>query len=425
MGSPDGILEIRGFSRKKLAICIGLISPAVMAQSNVTIYGVVDVSAQGFSLLPGKAGDYSSTSSRPAQGNTFNIQNNASLLGFRSEEHVRSDLKVLLAAETALTMTGGSGVQYGTGTLFGGLRDTYLGAAGVYGQIKLGYNSTPFRASLVSFEVMPGGASGSADITRIMGGMRFTPRALNGTNGSGDALAYSSAVRATSVVYSTPTWQGLKGAVAYTGSNNNGTNNLSNEGLCGGSSTSACTVTPQSAWGFNLEWSGHGVNTQVAFQQANYHLAPQPQFYINNMGDFTSFLVGAAYTGVPGLKLSSVFIRNNLQSNGFSTIANGPNVLSNNQLWVGAAYRFGANEPRMSVVWNSDTNGSSDNQYGARQWNLNWGHYLSKRTQVYGVVSYLSNSANQNYAFGFQPSHLQPTGGQNLLTYGSGMRTTF
>ena len=415
---------MRGPSKKKLAVCIGLISPIAFAQSNVTIYGVVDVSAQGFSLLPGKAGDFSSSSGRPAEGSTFNVQNNTSLLGFRGEEYVRSDLKFLFVAETALNMTGGSGVAFGTGTLFGGLRDTYLSAVGGYGQIKLGYNSTPFRTSLVSFDVMPGGATGSSDITRIMGGMRFTPRAVNGTNDSGDALAYSSAVRATSIVYSTPTWQGLKGAVAYTGSNNNGTNNLTNTDLCG-TSLSACTVTPQSAWGFNLGWAGYGIDTQIAFQQANYHLAPLEQFHINDVGDFTSFLVGAAYTGFPGLKLSSVFIRNNLQSNGTSTIADGPNILTNNQLWAGASYRLGANEPRIAVVWNSDTNGSGDQQYGARQWNLNWGYYLSKRTQLYGVVSYLSNSANQNYSFGFQSSNLLHTGGQDLLTYGTGIRTTF
>ena len=411
-------------TKKKLAVCIGLISPVAFAQSNVTIYGVADVSAQGFSLLPGKAGDYSSTSGRPAEGKTFNLQNNTSLIGFRAEERIRTDLKFLFAAETALNMTGGTGVKYDAGTLFGGLRDSYLGAAGAYGQLKLGYNSTPFRASLVSFDVMPGGATGSADITRIMGSMRFTGRGVNGTNGSADAQSYDSAIRATSVVYSTPTWQGLRGSVAYTGSNNNGTTNLTNTAVCS-SSESACSVSPQSAWGFNLGWAGYGIDTQVAFQQSNFHLAPEQEFNINNVGDYTSFLVGTAYTGVPGLKLSSVFIRNNLQSNGASKIADGPSVLANNQLWMGASYRFGANEPRVAVVWNSDTNGGDDHQYGARQWNLNWGYYLSKRTQIYGVFSYLSNSANQNYSFGFQPSNLRPTGGQNMLTYGSGIRTLF
>lgn len=271
---------------------------------------------------------------------------------------------------------------------------------------------------------MPGDANGSADITRIMGSMRISRRALNGTTDSADALSYDSAVRSTSVVYSTPRWQGLRGSVAYTGSNNNGTTNLSNTTLCN-ASHSACSVTPQSAWGFNLAWAGYGIDTQVAFQQANYHLAPLQNFSINNVGDYTSFLVGAAYTGVPGLKLSSVFIRNNLQSYGPSTIADGPNILANNQLWMGASYRYGAHEPRIAVVWNSDTNGSNAQQYGARQWNLNWGVYLSKRTQIYGVVSYLSNSANQNYALGFQSSNLLPTGGQDLLTYGSGIRTQF
>lgn len=139
----------RAWQKEHLAVCISLMSPTAVAQSNVTIYGVVDVSAQGFRLLPGKAGDYSSTSGQPTEGNTFNTQNNASLLGFRGEERLRSDLKMLFAAETALDMTGGCSVAYGTGTLFGGLRDSYVGLEGAYGQLKLGYIATPLRASLI------------------------------------------------------------------------------------------------------------------------------------------------------------------------------------------------------------------------------------------------------------------------------------
>jgi hypothetical protein len=58
---------------------------------------------------------------------------------------------------------------------------------------------------------------------------------------------------------------------------------------------------------------------------------------------------------------------------------------------------------------------------------------MSKRTQVYGVISNLNNSANQNYTFGQQASKLGYAGsssattltGFNLFTYGMGMRTTF
>jgi hypothetical protein len=47
---------------------------------------------------------------------------------------------------------------------------------------------------------------------------------------------------------------------------------------------------------------------------------------------------------------------------------------------------------------------------------------------VYGLVSNLNNSANQNFTFGQQTSNLGgATGaaGSNLFTYGAGMRTTF
>ena len=101
-------------------------------------------------------------------------------------------------------------------------------------------------------------------------------------------------------------------------------------------------------------------------------------------------------------------------------------TIHNNQLWTGVSYRMGNWEPRVSAVWNSDISGAGDGpQLGSRQWTLNTGYYLSKRTQVYGLISNLNNSANQSYSFGQQSNRLQPTGGQNMFTYGMGMRTTF
>ena len=394
---------------KKKALSLALMSFITIghAQSNVTIYGVADVSAQGFSLMAGKAGSYSATSGSAADGNTFNLQSNSSLLGFRSDESIGGSTKVLFQAETTVNLTGGSTVVYGTGTAFGGLRDSFVGLSGEYGVIRAGYNSMPIRAAVTSFDVMPG-ATGSSDINKMMGNMRFAERSLNGSNSSTAAQAYDSAIRATSLLYTSPTLYGFNGSIAYTGSNNNGTTNTTEATVCGGttSSRSACTVSPQSMWGIGLAWEGYGVNFKGAFQQSDYNITPNPITNVHNSGDYTSFLIGAAYTGLPGLKLSTVYMRNNLQSNGPSNIATGAKILSNNQLWAGASYRFGEHEPRISAVWNSNINGGDDGQLGARQWNLNWGYYLSKRTQVYGLVSYLDNSANQNYALGLQSNNL-------------------
>ena len=179
---------------------------------------------------------------------------------------------------------------------------------------------------------------------------------------------------------------------------------------------------------FNLGWTGYGVNVQGAFQQANINLysgAPI-QNAAGSVGNYTSYLVGASYTGIQGLKAAVVYNRNSLGIRENQPWTDGSNKLSNNQLWTGVSYRMGNWEPRVSAVWSSNINGLEDtNQLGARQWTANVGYYLSKRTQVYGLVSNLNNSANQNYNLGMQQNKLQPTGGQNLFTYGMGMRTTF
>jgi predicted porin len=135
------------------------------------------------------------------------------------------------------------------------------------------------------------------------------------------------------------------------------------------------------------------------------------------------------YTGVPGLKLSTVYNRNTLGTNGtVNTVSTGAGKLTNNQLYAGAAYRMGNWEPSLSATWSSDVNGAVTQQLGSRQWQARAGYYLSKRTQVYGLVSNLNNSANQNFTFGQQTSQLganAQTTGSNLFTYGAGLRTSF
>jgi len=135
------------------------------------------------------------------------------------------------------------------------------------------------------------------------------------------------------------------------------------------------------------------------------------------------------YTGVQNLKLSGVYVRNTLGTNGVTSVTtSGAGKLSNNQWWMGASYRMGNWEPRVSASFSSDLDGSSVQQLGSRQWTANLGYYLSKRTQVYGLISNLNNSANQTFTFGQQTSSLgssATTSGSNLFTYGMGMRTTF
>ena len=422
-----------GFMQKKIvALAVAGLSTAAFAQTNVTIYGVADVSGQGFNYSKVK----NPIASGSDGGNVMGIQSNSSLIGFKGTEDLGNGLKALFQAETELnlagnrnqntTHNGNTAVAAGTTTSsFINMRDSYVGLSSKYGTGLAGYLSTPFRSSLTSFDVMPG-AAGSSQIDVQMGSMR-----LAGSTG------FSSSIRATALAYAMPTLYGFDASIAYTGGNTNGSNNEITPTGC--SSTSACTIAPISAFGLNLGWTGYGVNIKGAFQQNNNNLsnvnvgttAAPVMTNSNQIGDYTSYLVGAMYTGVQNLKLSTVYVRNTLGTNGANFLTtNGAGKISNNQLWAGASYRMGNWEPRVSASWSSDMDGSSVQQLGSRQWTANVGYYLSKRTQVYGLVSNLNNSANQGYAFGAQTTQMgTPAGSQalggNLFTYGAGMRTTF
>ncbi len=398
--------------KKIVAMAVAGLSTAAFAQTNVTIYGVADVSGQGISASQGKAVN-------DAAGNVFALQSNSSLLGFKGTEDLGNGLKALFQAETGLDLVGNQkgndadaavSVSSGNGLFSSALRDTFVALQNKYGTVKAGYVSTPYRASLTSFAVEPG-ATGSMTIEKQMGAMRF----------GYDNVQFASSIRATAVAYAMPTLYGFNGSIAYTGSNNNGTDNSTGVSGCTNASVSACTVTPQSAFGFNLGWTGYGVNIQGAFQQANNNTTGQAY------GDYTSYLVGAIYTGLPGLKASVVYNRNTLGTNGsVVTVSDGAAKLTNNQLYTGVSYRWGNWEPSLSATFSSDVNGAQTQQLGSRQWQLRTGYYMSKRTQVYGLISNLNNSANQNFTFGQQTSSMGAgASGMNLFTYGMGVRTSF
>ena len=395
--------------------------------------------------------------SNPADGSAFNLKNNSSLIGFKGTEDLGNGLKGLFQIETNVNMTGqssGQGVAANTSNSnFGSLRDTYVGASSKYGTVLGGYLSTPFRSALTSFDVMPG-ATGDGRIENLMGGMRF---ALGEPGGAGYFNANSS-VRATALAYALPTMYGFSGVIAYTGSNNNGGTNQTTVGpaVVGSkfTSNSQINAAPQSALSLNLGWEGYGFGIKGAFQQAKVNnsmqiiytdannLVTDSPTISGNAQALTSYLIGAQYTGVPGLKVAAAYGRTaagmNGQTNGtVGTVGSAKGT--QNSVWVGASYRFGNNEPALMYANNSNMSGLSQNsnagatngqqvyggQEGASQWGARWGYYLSKRTQVYGLVSQIKNNANGTYDFLGQQSSSPMNGGARVTTYGACLRSNF
>jgi len=382
--------------KKLIALAVAGLSTAAFAQTNVTIYGVADVSAQGTNMSQGV-----NPSTKPS-GGSFNMKSNSSLIGFKGTEDLGNGLKGLFQVETNVNLTGTSGNQGVTtsGTTFGSMRDSYVGVNSKYGTAMGGYLSTPYRSALTSFDVMPG-ATGDGRIETLMGKQNWA--------------GLNSSVRASAIAYAMPSLYGFNGSIAYTGSNNNG--NVEN---------TASATTLQSAMSLNLGWEGYGVAVKGAFQQAKTNgtatnTAAGTTYTATGRGvtvdgvayptvltgtatpyaadttyqtvasGYTSYLIGATYTGVPGLKASVVYNRNTVGIN--QTAESESNKGTNNQFYGGVSYRFGNNEPRLAYASSSNTNFNGFNMNdGAQQWSLGWGYYLSKRTQVYGIASTIKNN---------------------------------
>lgn len=399
-----------------VALSIAALSTAALAQSNVTIYGVADVSAQGTTLSRSNG-----ESSQPA-GSAFNLKSNDSMIGFKGTEALGNGNKALFQVESYVNVTGGQqGVAANNGNLFGSMRDSFVGLGTKYGTVQAGYLSTPYRSSVASFDVFPGD-KGDASLLNVVGKQRFGYRGV-GANGTG-YLQADSAVRATALAYAIPTFYGVNGSIAYTGSSNNGSNNQTNNNVGLNTQTN---LAPQDALSLNLGWEGYGVGLKGAFQQAKINATIQEGGVsaTTPFSGYTSYMVGAQYTGIQGLKTGVLYNRNSLGTNGTGDF--GAAKGTNNQVWVGASYRFGNNEPRLSYVNTSNANGfaGAAGQDGGNQWNLGWGYYLSKRTSVYGLVTQYKNNANGVWAPMQTGSNLMPTGGQTLTTYGAGLRTNF
>ena len=397
-----------------VALAIASLSSVALAQSNVTIYGTADVSGQGTSLTT-----HVGQSSNPS-GTTFNLKSNDSNIGFKGTEELGNGNKALFQYETYVNVTGGSAMSTNNGNLFGSMRDSFVGFGSKYGTTLAGYLSTPYRATVNSFDVFPGDRSDSV-IENVIGKQRFGYRNA-GANVPGYVQA-DSTVRATALAYAMPTLYGIDGSIAYTGSNDNGQNNQTTSTVGANTQT---TLNLQNAMALNLGWSGYGFALKGAFSQAKVNATLQDGFLATTtpFQGYTSYLVGTQYTGVPGLKVGVLYNRNSLGTNSEGNY--GAQKGSNNQVWTGASYRFGNNEPRVSYVSTSDTSGIQGiGQDGGTQWNLGWGYYLSKRSQVYGMVTQYKNNANGVWSPMQTGTNMLPTGGQMYTTYGAGLRTNF
>jgi predicted porin len=230
--------------KKLIALAIAGLSGAAFAQSNVTIYGVMDatydnVSATGASsntnsiggYVPGAFGYTGNLSSRGRT--TFN----SSYIGFKGVEPLGNGLAVAFQIESGIgeNPTGSFGAAVPTNSYGWANRDTYVGLAGPFGTIAFGNLTGPARGIGAAMDVNSGDTGIGSN------------SALLGKLGGGRGAGLFDQRIANAIAYISPSFLGgFTGVIGYLPNENRGID------------TNRSTTTPQantSAWTLGLTYA--------------------------------------------------------------------------------------------------------------------------------------------------------------------------
>lgn len=340
---------------------LGAFSGFAAAQSNVTIYGLVDAG-----IVSERGG---------AKGNATKLSSgvgSATRLGFRGTEDLGGGLSANFVLESGPRID--TGELDVAGTIFN--RQAYVGLKGGFGALTLGRQYTPYFVTISTVaDPFTAGYAGSAKNllptvgtnTRTSNTIQYTSPKLSGFSGE---LAYSVGEQASS----NSAGRQFGAALAYTNGPLNArlAYNNKNTDVTAAAATAAVPVAS----------NGIARNTLLA---ANY-----------NFGVVKGFLA----FGIDKGKNSAVLPTTKTNPNPFGVVApqNKPVAsIDSRDLLVGVALPMGASTILASYIRKDDR--TSLNQ-DASQWALGYTYALSKRTSLYSSYAKIKNENGAAYTVG-------------------------
>ena len=338
------------------------------AQSSVTLFGIVDLSANSV-----KNGSLS-------QKLLSSNQLNSNRLGFRGVEDLGGGMRAGFWIEGGMNNDDGTGQATGGGMSW--TRRSTVSLMGGFGEIRLGRDYTPTFFNKTVFD--PFGTNGLGSELN-----------LESSLGSGATTL----VRASnSIGYFLPAMGGVYGQVMVAAGE---------------------AVTGNKYIGFRVGYAGGPVNVAVAvaktFKNDN---APSgaPMF-----SDFKDVNVGASYN----LGFMTLMGQYGKVDYDPGTVANDKRVQK--KLLLGLTVPFGASTLKFSYVKASGAQGSSATDFDATQIAFGYQYDLSKRTAIYATVSSLNNdgtaAAGARFTVGQGPA--MTVGGATSRGYNLGLRHSF
>ncbi|WP_172601798.1 porin [Sulfuricystis thermophila] len=359
--------------KKIIALAVaGLVSGAAFAQSNVTIYGVADLTFDNV-----KAGG--ATDSGYNMPNRNRVSSNSSYIGFKGAEDLGNGLKAVFQFESGVNpdATGGTWAN----------RDSYVGLGGGFGTVAMGNLTGPTRALGAAMDPF----AGATGITANTG--------LIGKLGGGAGASLFDTRWQNAIAYISPSFSGFSVVAAYVANENK-----TRDGLSG-------TAGQLNTRGYDIGAKYENGPIMVA---ASYNQAKVGDI-ADTKGSATR--VGAKYNfgmGTVGLLWDRVKWEDNTGN------------AKRNAWFLPVTFNVGGNGKIIAQYGHAgDVTDTSDT--GAKMFAIGYEHSLSKRTMIKAVWSQISNEAAASYDFGVNAVGFSQTNGAGADPKGFqiGIRHTF
>jgi predicted porin len=400
-----------------LAVAGAFVAPAAMADSNVVVYGVanvsVDVTNTGSGVGPTSAtvlagpaipGVFPNGTPTLAQATQINqgfssnkISSNTSRLGIKGNEDL-GGLTAIWQIESLINIDG-SGTANSLAT-----RNTFAGLSGGFGTVLLGRHDTPYKMATRGYDLF---GDTIADNRAVMGGgiNTLTAPATNGgvglmnlTTGTLDAKGNSMGAaasfdgRQTDVLaYVSPNLGGFTGIVAY---------------VAGAEGQTLATQSKGSAWSLAGMYGNGPFSLNLAYEVHDLGGAPgtlgAPALAGTSLKE-SAWKLGAGYKA-DMFEVNAVYEKTKDNFGGLIALPANSDLLGHHAYYLSGRVNFTANDA-LKLAYGKAGNMSLGGfggalNTGASQATVGYDHSFTKRTTMYALYTQLSNQANATYALG-------------------------
>lgn len=377
--------------KKLIALAIaGLASTTAFAQSNVTIYGIVDA------YVGQIRGDGDHTQTVVNSGGL-----STSRLGFKGSEDLGGGLKALFTLEYALAVDqnatiGGMGAG-GTNAYFSGTyaRQQFVGLGGDFGTLTLGRQQGIGFNWAVKYETLGGSHFSALGTAQCGSNTRMMISGLCGDNRMNNSIAYVS-----------PSFSGFTAAVNYT--------QITEETALNSAGKNAAR-----AYVLGLNYENGPVAVGVVYDRHSSDVANTSYIAPTQSTDWA---IGGSYDfGVA--KLQGTYQSHKLNETSALIAANADAGQKDKAWSLGTVVPVTA-AGKVHVVYSRLNNDSRVDDSDAKVYALAYTHDLSKRTTLYGAYQHSDNNGLSTGVKAFPSLSTVNAGGASSM-YGVGVRHMF